>query len=272
MADHRYLLPILIGERPSTQLFRDLGVHDHLHQVRTPGAHGALESRPQVLGPLHRLALDPETPRYLNDVDPVYVEARHPISGPDRIPETLEDRVSAVVDDDESDLDPVVRGGPERLDRVHARPVSYDARHRPLRDRELEPDGGGHREPEAAGARDVIAAGMVDADVSVELGLAGDRLVEDRRPFGQDLGEGVHHVLDGYRVAGLGHRRLLRGRWHGPVGLRQDLLEGPDRRPHVSHDAAPGRSPGRLFGVFGYLHHPRAFFDDGSWYIRVVEK
>src|SRR3712207_7576367 len=44
------------------------------------------------------------------------------------------------------------------------------------------------------------------SNVPVEFRLAGDRLVEDRSTLRQDLGDRVHHVLDGYGGGSLGDR------------------------------------------------------------------
>src|SRR5215210_2592036 len=251
---------------------RNLAVHDHIEQIWTPRAKGALQSGPEVFRPLHHLALDAEAPCYLNDLHPVHVEAGNVFAYPDGVPEALEDRVPAVVDDDEGDTDAIPRGGPESLDRVHARPVPDDARHRPLGDGELEPDGARHSEPQCSGDRQVIASGLVDSYVLVELCHAGDGLVEDGGPLRQGLGEGVHHELDGHRVGGLGDRRFLRSRRHGAVRLGQEPCEGKDRSPHVAHDAAPYSLPLLLLVVFVYLQVPLAVLYHSPRDVGVVEE
>ncbi len=64
--------------------------------------------------------------------------------------EAIHHRVAAVREDHEDRADPVVRRGPERLDRVERGPVADDREHRALRPGHPDPDRGRHREPEPA--------------------------------------------------------------------------------------------------------------------------
>src|SRR5687767_7542850 len=143
---------------------------------------------------LYKLAIDAESPRNPDEVYAFNVESRYPVPRTDSVAETLEDRVTTVVDNDKGDVSPVAGRAPERLDRIHARPVAYGADDRPVGDRELEPDGAGHTEAESPCGRSVVAAGSVEADVLVELRLAGSRLVEDHRILWQYACDGVHHI------------------------------------------------------------------------------
>src|SRR5688500_4942875 len=94
----------------------DFGVDHHLEQVRSPGAHGALDCGEQIPMLLYKLAIDAESPRNPDEVYAFNVESRYPVPRTNSVAETLEDGVTAVVDNDKGDFGPVAGRAPERLD------------------------------------------------------------------------------------------------------------------------------------------------------------
>ena len=144
----------------------------------------------------------------------------------------LEDAVLGIGEDDEDDGQPVVRGGPERLDAVHRRAVSREADHRALRHREIDAERAGDPLADAAAAAAEVVAVAAEAEGLGNLGAAGDRLLDD------------HHVLRHRRRQRLQHDRHR----HGPP-LAHVVEAGKPVPPFLLGEG--GQHPVPLLGLGG---------------------
>ena len=118
----------------------------------------------------------------------------------------LEDAVAGVVADAEDDRDLVSGGGPEGLDGEHGAAVADNGDDALVGRGEGDAQGSAHAPADgAAGAFGLDAAALVEGDGGVQVGAAGDAVVDDDDVVGQALSEAGHH-------GGGGH-------WAGAVGV-----------------------------------------------------
>jgi len=126
----------------------------------------------------------------------------------------FEDPVAAVVADYDFRADLVMRGRPQRLNRVHGAPVAGEAEHRPLGLSQLKAQRSGDSHPQGAAPSLEVGTGPVWYEITDEIRRRGDRLVEDDEVIGSQLGQ-LSHELGGR------HRQLAPAR---PVGATLGFL------------------------------------------------
>src|SRR5690349_12509815 len=99
----------------------------------------------------------------------------------------LDNAVTAIVADHDIERQLVMRGGPERLDRIHRAAVAGEAHDRTIRISEADADGGRQAPTDAAGSKRMIAVAVAMRAQREELAARREALVDQDRVVGHRL-------------------------------------------------------------------------------------